>query len=257
MASRQESIDQMLEAIASTEQGLANIIKGEAGKITAAIEIHKETEPDSLDDLLNVNKSVESMMRKVIMKEMLLNFQLEDVVSLGNGDDPVPEYPDNISLRCFASPVPVGETVCYTAYLHPANVQNPIVTWHSTNPDVATVDGDGCVTALSIGMTVIVARTANNLEARCEFMVGTLPINFEISPDDFQIEPGQFQTITATVLPDTAVNIITWESADPSIAIVAQDGTVTGVNYGLTTIRATTINGLTATATVQVVQPPD
>jgi hypothetical protein len=36
--------------------------------------------------LLDVNKSAESMLRKIIIKEMLLNFQLEDVIKLSQSE---------------------------------------------------------------------------------------------------------------------------------------------------------------------------
>jgi hypothetical protein len=38
--------------------------------------------PSTLTDLLEINKSVEHMMRRVIMKEMLLGFKLEDILNL-------------------------------------------------------------------------------------------------------------------------------------------------------------------------------
>ena len=89
MASRQETIDSMLSAIANMELGLSDIIQAEAEKIDVALE-HQDptTGLASMEDLLTVNKSVESMMRKIIMKEMLLNFQLEDIVALENTPDP-------------------------------------------------------------------------------------------------------------------------------------------------------------------------
>jgi len=88
---KQGAIEKMLDAIAKTEFGLADIIHAEAEKIEAAIKRHIENDDDDDDDdnndlnpidLLDVNKSVERMLRKVIIKEMLLGFQLEDVIDL-------------------------------------------------------------------------------------------------------------------------------------------------------------------------------
>ena len=80
---KQDAIEKMLDAIAQTEFGLADIIHAEAEKIETAIKKHIESDDDMDEiDLLKVNKSVERMLRKVIVKEMLLGFQLEDVIEL-------------------------------------------------------------------------------------------------------------------------------------------------------------------------------
>ncbi|MCL2170977.1 MAG: Ig-like domain-containing protein [Defluviitaleaceae bacterium] len=257
-SNRQQAIDQMLEAIASMENGLADIVTGEAGKIRSAIDIHRRTGEYSLDNLLNVNKSVESMMRKVIMKEMLLNFQMEDVVALDkSGDDPEPpEYPENISLICFAGVVPVGETVCYTPYITPSNAKNQTVTWESSDPYIATVDRNGCVTAISPGSTAIIVTTANNLQFKCEFKVGLLPESIELNTESVVLEPNNSMVLVATIHPSTAIDTVIWSVDDPSIVKVSSDGTILGIDAGTTIVRATTINGITASATVEVGYPP-
>ena len=82
---KQDAIEMMLDSIAQTEFGLANIITAEAEKIETAIKRHEGNNADSrieASDLLQVNKSVERMLRKIIVKEMLLGFQLEDVIEL-------------------------------------------------------------------------------------------------------------------------------------------------------------------------------
>ena len=77
---KQGAIEKMIEAIARTEFSLADIINAEAEKIESAIDKHIGGTENV--DLLEVNKSVERMLRKVIVKEMLLGFQLEDVIEL-------------------------------------------------------------------------------------------------------------------------------------------------------------------------------
>jgi Mg2+ and Co2+ transporter CorA len=80
---KQNAIELMLDAIAQTEFSLADIIHAEAEKIEKAIKKHIENAGGQEKiDLLEVNKSVERMLRKVIVKEMLLGFQLEDVIEL-------------------------------------------------------------------------------------------------------------------------------------------------------------------------------
>ncbi len=63
---------------------------------------------------------------------------------------------------------------------------------------------------------------------------------------------GGTVTLTATVAPSNATNkTITWSSSNPSVASV-NNGVVTALSAGTTTIKATSNNGKTATATVTV-----
>ena len=82
---KQDAIDMMLSAIAQTEFGLAEIIQAEADKIEIAIQRHADNAyatQSETEDLLSVNKSVERTLRKIIIKEMLLGFQLEDIIEM-------------------------------------------------------------------------------------------------------------------------------------------------------------------------------
>ena len=99
---KQGAIEMMLEAIAKTEFSLADIIHAEAEKIEQAIARHEGGDDDDDDDrdetvdLLEVNKSVERMLRKIIVKEMLLGFQLEDVLELSR---PRPRLQEGNSMQ--------------------------------------------------------------------------------------------------------------------------------------------------------------
>ncbi len=64
---------------------------------------------------------------------------------------------------------------------------------------------------------------------------------------------GETVTLTATVLPENAADkTVTWTSSDDKVATV-KDGVVTAVAAGEATITAKTVNGLTATFNVTVV----
>lgn len=55
---------------------------------------------------------------------------------------------------------------------------------------------------------------------------------------------GETQTLTATVSPDNAANkTVSWSSSDEDVATVDQDGTVTAVKEGMSTITVTTEDG--------------
>lgn len=65
-------------------------------------------------------------------------------------------------------------------------------------------------------------------------------------------EPNKTSTLTAEMTPANASSEVTWESADEGVATVADDGVVTAVGTGSTTITVSTDNGKTATCNVNV-----
>jgi len=69
----------------------------------------------------------------------------------------------------------VGGTLQLTATVVPAGADNPGVTWSSGTPGVATVDGNGLVTAVASGQTTITATAADG-----SGITGTLTITVAI-----------------------------------------------------------------------------
>lgn len=67
----------------------------------------------------------------------------------------------------------IGDAALLTATVLPDNTTNKVVTWTSSDNEVATVDENGNVTAVSIGSATISATTTDgsNLTATCEVTV--------------------------------------------------------------------------------------
>ncbi|UHA72719.1 hypothetical protein [Paenibacillus sp. 481] len=80
---RPEVINLLLTSIALEEIGMSHIINAEGEKIQAIL----KNSCVSLDDALKINNSVEKMLRNIIKHQMLLQFKLEDVISLEERDD--------------------------------------------------------------------------------------------------------------------------------------------------------------------------
>lgn len=96
----EKAVDLLVASIALEELGLAHIINAEAEKIQFVLGTLKkdehgenddrkngEQEEPTVDDLLNIDKAVERMLRKVIDEEILLQFKLEDAVELKKEKD--------------------------------------------------------------------------------------------------------------------------------------------------------------------------
>ena len=129
-----------------------------------------------------------------------------------------------------------GETAALTAAADPADATGFAAVWSVEDPEVATVAEDGTVTAVAVGTTTVTAA-CGEVSASCTVTVG---VRAEISQLDKQamtIAAGSSDILTPTVYPGSGVvDPWVWETSDPAIATVAEDGTVTGVAPGTAVI---------------------
>ncbi len=150
-----------------------------------------------------------------------------------------------------------GESEALTAIITPDDATDKTVTWKSSDLAVADVSTDGVVTAIASGSAVIYASSSNGLTAECNVTVTPNVINptsISVEPDELILMEGETALISATVSPDDATDkTITWSTADSDIATV-DNGVVTGITVGSTTVTATTANGKAATCNV-IVKP--
>lgn len=160
---------------------------------------------------------------------------------------------DESSLLLFPE-----QTQKLTATVVPENAANKNVTWSSDDTAVAVVSEDGSVTAVAVGDAVITVTTADGgYTATCNVTVMANRVNVEsVSLDEtaLTVNRGETAQLTATVLPDNAsVKDVTWTSSNPDIATVNEEGLVSAIALGNTTITVTTVDGgKTATCEVTV-----
>ena len=132
-----------------------------------------------------------------------------------------------------------------TATVEPTNATNPAVNWSSSKPEVATVDGEGNVSAVGGGTaTITVTTVEGGFTATCEVTVN-VPVN-GVSLDKEKAEMPESGTLqlTATVLPEDASNKnVKWISTNPSVATVDPTGLVTAIAKGNATIIVETEDG--------------
>ena len=130
--------------------------------------------------------------------------------------------------------------------------------WSSSNPAVATVDGTGLATGVSVGDAYIVVRSGT-LADSARFSVAQFPhlIVAAFTPDT--LSPGAHRSIVASVLdfsfepiPDAA---ITYTALTPGVATVSSSGVVTGVAPGTALVRLSSGNAAADTVTVHVLTP--
>ena len=75
-----------------------------------------------------------------------------------------PVMAQSISFGEVKNGMNIGDTWKAAAIISPENAQDKTVAWTSSNEAVATVDGEGNITALGGGVTTITAKTSNGVE---------------------------------------------------------------------------------------------
>lgn len=86
-----------------------------------------------------------------------------------------------------------------------------------------------------------------------------LPTNITLSKETTTLDltTDSSMTLTAKILPEDAINTITWSSSNISVATVDKNGKITAKGNGTTVISAKTTNNLMANCTVTVVTTPE
>ena len=122
------------------------------------------------------------------------------------------------------------DDVTLTALVTPDTALDKSLSWTSSDENVATVDSNGVVTAISTGTATIKAETSNGFYDTCQIVVSGVLINYELST-------GSVMKMSATVFPSGTTAV--WTSDNESVATVDQDGTVTAKAPGYAVITAT------------------
>src|SRR2546428_818630 len=156
----------------------------------------------------------------------------------------------------------VGQTAQYLAITRDA-FGNPLggrtVTWSSSNPAVATVNGAGQATGVAVGAATLTA-TSEGKSGTAAITVATVPVaSVTVSPATASVQVGQTVPLAATPKDANGNSLsgrtIAWSSGSPAVATVSASGLVTGVAAGSATITATS-EGQSGTATITVSTVP-
>lgn len=151
-----------------------------------------------------------------------------------------------------------GTTGTLTATITPDDVETKDLTWMSCNEAVATVDGNGVVTAVKLGeATVTVVTRSGGKSASCVVKVTAAPIpvtGVTLDKTELSLSIDDKSPLVATIAPLDATNTnLVWTTSDAAIATVSNAGEVTAKAVGVATITVTTEDGgKTATCIVTV-----
>lgn len=151
---------------------------------------------------------------------------------------------ETITLDTDSRNLELGESFTINASVTPDDAVDKTIIWSSSNPLVAQVSEDGEVTTVGVGEAVITAlAVSGGVSAECHVSVTVSVTSISLDVTSMEIYEGNDFTLTATVLPENAVNRnVVWTSSDEKVLTV-KDGLVTAVGAGQADIIVTTEEG--------------
>ena len=152
---------------------------------------------------------------------------------------------ESLTLNEDALRLPVGSAEKLTPVLTPVDTTRTGVVYESDNENVATVDRDGTVHAVSVGTAVITARPAMGEEFAASVTVTVVQpaesISFQESVYVTTVEQTD-DDLKLTIAPATATERdVTWESSNPDVCEMGVDGRLIKHKNGTATLRATLV----------------
>ena len=108
---------------------------------------------------------------------------------------------------------------------------------------LATIDSEGNIVVLKSGSGYIVGHymlCGNEYEIEIPISTGYYITSLELDRETIEIKTGESTTLNAIYKPEDALlsDVVSWNSNDENVAIVDQNGVVTGMNPGKTMITA-------------------
>ena len=161
----------------------------------------------------------------------------------------VRQYITSISLDKTSISLSEGQEQTLSATILPSNAYDKSLMWTSSDESVATVDGNGRVSAKSKGSATIKAeaKDGSGKSVSCSVTVTRPVSSIQLSKTSiimYRSNSDVAETLSATVVPSDANNTaLTWSSSNTSVATVSSSGVVTGKSVGLATITVSARDG--------------
>ena len=139
----------------------------------------------------------------------------------------------------------LGDTLYLETIHTPDNAAYPVVSWHSSDESIVTVDYRGRVLGVGYGEAIITARSKMQQDMYATYQVKvptpvTLPTAITFEESTYEVNVGETTTINPAFYPEGVTETgLSWTSSDNTKATVSSWGVVTGVAEGTVTITAT------------------
>ena len=184
------------------------------------------------------------------------------IITVYSKDDPTKSDTITVTVKFPVTDIRVEETEItlnkgtsdkIEVTVTPDEATNKEVTYKSDDETVAKVDENGNITAIGEGTTTITV-TSKDDPTVTETITVTVknPVTELTVTDDFTLDVGESKNVEAIVNEDATNKELIYESSDPSVAKVDEEGNVLAVGEGTTTITVTSKDDPTITETITV-----
>lgn len=143
---------------------------------------------------------------------------------------------ESIELSPNPKDILVGEKVTLVPTFTPEDPASKHLTWSSSETSIATVDENGVVTGVARG-TVTITATSDNINGNAPVeATATINVTEELSVNDVKpastLRLGETYTSELAVTTEGVAYATNYESSNPSVLSVTEDGTLTAESLG-------------------------
>lgn len=164
-----------------------------------------------------------------------------------------------ITLKTPDSQLAKGHRYKIEASVFPADALNPKLKWESSDNSVLSVDNYGNIQARSAGTAAITctATDGSGITAAKDFTVITQVERLYSDSNRLILTAGHSADWSIRVFPENAdIQSLHYSSADSSVVSVSQNGKITGLREGRTTVTARTSDGSRKEIRIPVIVEP-
>ncbi|MCR5151386.1 MAG: Ig-like domain-containing protein [Clostridiales bacterium] len=214
-------------------------------------------------ELLTVTFKINRLSEKLVFAKYSMQYNALCDVSLKGDYEPLGQAQIGVSLesaREYSFTWPALSLNKHTFSVEPKTTENllatltcsdptqPVVTWHSSDESILTVDEEGYFkTTKKTGCAVVSASFEFQGETytdECVVTNGYAVESAALSRRKAQLKTGDTLTLSFKISPSKAtIQSVKWYSRDESVAAVSQQGVVTAVSAGKTEIYILTDDG--------------
>ncbi|MBQ8799739.1 MAG: Ig-like domain-containing protein [Lachnospiraceae bacterium] len=231
---------------------------------TLSVEINKETATNKEVEWFSSDEDVVTVDQKGRIKGISLGYATITAVALDGSDAEatceirVVTEVTGMTMNYTSITLIQGNTFQLDAAIRPADATYNTPAWESDNPDIAMVDDDGIVTAISPGTAWVTASARDSSGKYCKCFVTVIePIpatGVTTMVDEIVMAPGEKKTVVAKATPANTTDSMMWTSSDESIVRVNPvSGEITAIAPGNATVIVMMDSGKKAVINVIVV----
>lgn len=195
------------------------------------------TSVNKQDKMTRIAKGKQSGERwdKVILENGIIGYIFKNYVT-----EMPPVQIERIDVNIDNTTIQKGERKKLQVTIYPQEANSHKVQYISSNPNVATVDNEGNITAIRSGKaTITVKAEENNVQNQIEITVYSKVTNIILDQKEIYMQVGDTFQINAGLEPEDAndKNIL-YSSSNIDVAVITENGIITAKQEGTTNLIA-------------------